>query len=394
MTINDLKRENCCGCTGCQAVCPKNAISMQMDKQGFFYPVIDDTSCVKCGLCYKVCTESYARKNDCIECFAVKNNDFDIVCKSSSGGVSNGLCKKCIDQGGIVYGVAYDNALRVVTTRVDTYAACDKFYGAKYVQTSQEKSFGAVLKDLQDGKLVLFFGTSCHVAGLLSFLNVKKCDTAKLITVDLICHGVPSPLLFANYIDFLGGSQKITNVIFRNKKDQTGKSLLLVPWRHGDINCCIEYKNGKRKVSTLKSEIYRNLFWTDNCLRPQCYQCKYVGEKKASDITIGDFWGIEKAHPEVADHYGVSSVLIHTEHGRNFFFSCEDFSLTPSTFEKISAKNMKRPTAKPSTYDEFWRDYESGGFKLIAKKYGRYNFRGVLRKTFLHKIWCKIRYGK
>lgn len=396
MNIENIKKTDCCGCTGCKSICPQNAITMQPDEQGFLYPSIDEEKCNDCGLCFKVCTASNSYKKKAIDCFAAKNKDAVVIANSSSGGVSNALAKLTIDNGGVVYGVAYDDELNVVTMKAESYSELEKFYGSKYVQTDERDCFSNIYNDLKKNKNVLFFGTSCHVAGLLSFLEKKRCDVSGLITVDLICHGVPSPKLFREYISFIGGKEKIKNVHFRNKKDKSGSGLLTAPWRFGTYNCGLEYKNGKREVNSLKSRLYLNLFTSNNCLRPSCYQCQYIGEEKPADITIADYWGIEEAHPEMADNYGVSALIIHAGKGLEFLNSCKDLEVIGSTIEKIARKQgmMSKASPKAVTYEQFWRDYKKKGFAYVAKKYGGYNFRGLLRNsTFLHGLWTKIRYG-
>ena len=226
-TIGQIKKEDCCGCTACMSVCPKSAISMQEDEQGFIYPSIDGAKCVDCGLCLKVCNAAISYKADVVDSYAVKNSNKEILKKSTSGGISDAIARKCITNGGVVYGVIYDEDYKVVTARLSSEGDLEKLYGSKYVQTNPMSTFISAYEDLNAGKEVVYFGTSCHVAGLLSYLDAKKCNRERLTTVDLICHGTPSPKVFADYIDWLKEDKGFQSFQFRTKTK---------PWGYGSKN--------------------------------------------------------------------------------------------------------------------------------------------------------------
>lgn len=389
-TIESLSKEKCCGCSACEAVCPKKAIIMSSDEQGFLYPTVDHEECVSCGLCLKVCTAKSVVNAGVVASYAAINRNDDVLKESSSGGVSNAIARYVVANSGVVYGVVYDSEFKVVTQRLDTVESLNRLYGSKYVQTNPKDSFRNVYKDLLGGHLVVYFGTSCHVAGLLAYLREKKVDQSKLITVDLICHGVPSPKLFGDYIAWLNRSGRLVKFDFRTKSK---------PWGYGSKNygCRITYRSilGRRhvkKVDTLKARVFLNLFFSNTCLRPYCYDCPYAAVEKPADITIADFWGCKEEEPDAFTEKGVSAVLAHTEKGKKLIETLPDLEWKETTIDKIAKKQAmtKASTPKSTSYDRFWSDYYANGFKYIASKYGKYNAKEWLRKTGAYRLLVKI----
>lgn len=385
--ISIIKKEECCGCSACVACCNVNAIQMIPDEKGFLFPYVND-ACISCGACVKVCN-SKVFYNNCISGFAVKNKNKQVLKKSSSGGISHALCSEIIRNNGVVYGVAYDDDYKVITKRAETILECEAFFGSKYVQTDPKDSFNSVFADLKAGRSVLFFGTSCHVAGLYSFLRSRKCQLDKLYTVDLICHGVPSPKLFEEYITFLKKDRKgFKDFSFRTKE---------YPWGYGSKNfgCTIYWNNGKKEVDTAKSKIYLKLFFSNNCLRDYCHSCPFAGINKPADLTIADYWGCDKEHPEFFDNNGVSAVLVQTEKGQKLLDSLRGIDALESTIEKIKNKqgNLNSASLKNSESEKFWEYYRNNGFIALAKKYGDYYWKGKLKSTRLFNTFDRIRTG-
>lgn len=393
LNISCVDKNNCCGCKACLSVCPRNAIVFDTDDCGFAYPVIQDDKCVGCGLCLDVCKCSEEYKYPILECYAAKCVDKKIVLNSSSGGVMYSFFKQVIDNGGVVFAAAFNSELELVYQKANTIRECMPFHGSKYVQADSRDSFIAIEKALKDERQVLYVGTSCYVARLKAYLNMKKCSVENLITVDFICHGVPSPGIFKEYVEWINKNNEVETVMFRNKMKHSGEKLE-TPWKFGRYNCAILYKNGKREVNTLKSRVFLNLFTSNNCLRSNCYSCRYTCEEKPADITVSDFWGIEEAHPEFADNYGVSAIMVHTENGKCFLEGSSDLLVMNSCIEKISKKQgmLRSPAKKGEQYDDFWALYKKNGFISIAKKYGDYGIIGWLRNSKLYEIWSKIRY--
>lgn len=372
----DIKTFDCTGCFACYNVCTNNAITMTENEEGFKFPKIDQYKCSNCGLCERVCiikkdniSNSFTQK-----AFGAKNKDLIERKQSQSGGVFYVLAKHVLSQGGVVYGAIIDDDFVVKHFRANSLESAQKIRGSKYVQSDLGKNFISVKEDLKCGKKVLFSGTPCQIAGLKNYLN-KQYDN--LILVDLICHGVPTPKLVKDYINWQEKRLKtsIDKIQFRDTELSWGQ------------NSESLYFKGKKKTFG----IYSKLFLSNNALRESCYTCKFASTKKLSDITIGDFWGIEAVNKNFKDKKGVSSVIINSTCGEKLWqevsesleiFSCEVGDITKSN------KNLVRPTLKPKSRTEFWEDYQKG-FGFIAKKYGGNNIKGKSKriiKKFLGKI--------
>jgi len=201
----------------------------------------------------------------------------------------------------------------------------------------------------------------------------------------LICHGVPSPGLFDDYIGFLKKDNLFDHFEFRTKK---------MPWGYGSKNfgCTIYRKDGSQKIDTVKARMFLKLFFSNNCIRPYCHACPYTSIRKPADITLADYWGLKEEHPEFMDEKGVSAVITHNEKGDSYFRSC-DISWIDSSVEKIAHKqaNLDHPSPKSKTYDDFWNVYRVSGFEGVARKYGDYNLKGYIKHTKIYTLYKKIR---
>lgn len=384
MTCESIIKEKCCGCTACVAICPHNAVKMVADEQGFLYPKINKSICIDCGLCKDVCgfNNQYETQTE-KHAYAAKHKDISIQRKSSSGGVAYALTKKMIDNRGVVYGVIYDSKQHVIYYRASSIDSINLFHGSKYVQAEiGETTFTKIKDDLEKNIPVLFIGTSCYVNGLLSFLRKKRVNMEKLTSCDLICHGVPSPKLFEDYIGFLKKETDFDHFEFRTK---------IKPWGKGSKNFgCTIYKKNKRPITdSMKARIFLSLFFSNNCLRPHCYSCEYTGVNKPADITIADYWGVDKEHPEFFDINGVSAVITHSIKGEEFFKS-SDIIFVESSIDKITRKqaNMYKPSKRSDDYELFWNIYKKSGFVGVARKFGGYNIKGFIVRS---KLYCFIK---
>ncbi len=383
--VDSIKTTECCGCSACVALCSRKAITMINNQKGFLEPEIDYNKCVNCGLCVKVCREKLDFRKQPEKAFALQIQDDDVLKKSSSGGASRALCEAMIRENGVVYGVIYTGNFDVQIYRAETLEGCDAFYGSKYIAADPGDSFQRVYSDLQSGRKVLFFCTSCYVAGLLSYLKQRRCSTEHLVTVDIICHGVPSPKIFKEYIEFVNKKHDLKSINFRSKK---------LPWKYGTYSCLLVRKNGHEEFNTLKARLFINIFCSNTCLRDCCYSCPYANTGRAADITLSDFWGLEKIHPEFYSKKGISAVQINSESGKEFFKKIDRCSVLQSKPEYVLAHNLNKPTSKNDYVEDFWSVYSEKGFIGVAKKYGDYSIRGFLRRTKIHEIWTVIRYGK
>ena len=303
--ISIKQKEKCNGCSACFNICPKRAITMQSDMEGFLYPYVDKEKCINCDLCIKVCPIEKDNKNivNNIEAIACKNKKENIRKESSSGGVFTALCEEVISKNGVVFGAAYDDKLNVHHCYVETIEDCSKFRGSKYVQSKIGETFKEVKEFLLQDKMVLFSGTPCQIAGLYSYLG-REYDN--LILVDIACHGVPSPLVFKKYLESLENKNgsKVNNVSFRDKK--TG-------WKRYSFK--VSYDD-KTTSEIAYDNIYMKGFLSDIYLRPSCYECKFKKPITYADLTLADYWGIDNIHPKFDDDKGTSLVLINTFKGK------------------------------------------------------------------------------
>ena len=311
----DIKnKKDCCGCYGCENICPKNCIKMIDDNEGFWYPKVDSDKCIDCGLCDKVCPVKHsARKEDRdIEYFACKSLNNSSREKSSSGGVFNILYNYVIENNGAVFGVSFDDDLNVRHSVAETMKECEQFRGSKYVQSRLSNTYNEVKDKLNINQIVLFSGTQCQVNGLNLFLR-KKYDN--LITVEIICHGVPSPKVHKKYLDIKSKeyNSEVKSVNFRDKR---------IGWKK--FSYTLEFKSGQVYSKDLSQDIYMQGFLKDLYLRPSCYECTSKNYKSNADISLADYWGIQNIHPEIDDDKGTSLVLVNTEKGKKVFQIIKD----------------------------------------------------------------------
>lgn len=306
--IQIIDKHNCCGCSACSSICPKHCITMQADNEGFLYPKVNETDCIDCGLCEKVCHELHPFKERKPEkVYAAINKDEELRLKSSSGGIFYLLAEKTITEGGVVFGARFDEQWQVVIDYAETMEGVKAFMGSKYVQARMATAYADAKRFLTEGRKVLFSGTPCQIAGLHHFLR-KPYDN--LLSVDIICHGTPSPKVWGMYLDEVvaAGRKAINDVQFRNKRNG---------WKA--FNFTMEYNKDEQSVSLCshhQQNHFMRAFLRDMILRPSCYQCQAKSGRSHSDITIADFWGINTEMPEMDDDKGTGLVLVNTDKGR------------------------------------------------------------------------------
>lgn len=351
-----IDKKNCCGCNACASICPKQCITMKEDCEGFLYPHVDNTTCIECGLCEKVCNEIHPyEKRVPKQVLAAINKNIDVRMKSSSGGMFYILAEKTIKEGGIVFGACFDADWQVVITYAEDLKGIEAFMGSKYVQARIGNAYKDVKKFLLEGRKVLFSGTPCQVAGLHKFLR-KSYDN--LLTVDFVCHGTPSPKVWNLYLKgVLQEIKSIHNIEFRNKKNG---------WKNFNFN--LVYDKNNETVSLLSpasQNHYMKAFLQDIILRPSCYDCKVKELRSQSDITIADFWGIEKLFPNIDDDKGTSLVFINTDIGANALdFTSIEYLETE--YDKV--KNLNKAciySSAPHPKRDFFFDRLNRGENLI-----------------------------
>lgn len=302
--VSKLDKKFCTGCSACLNVCPVGAIEMKTDENGFSHPFVND-KCVNCGLCEKTCP-SLSEKlhlNKEPKCFAVWANDKKRA-SGSSGGVFACLAEHIIDEGGVVYGAAFEKGCRKLKhIAINTKIELPKIYKSKYVQSEVGEAFADVKKNLENDKPVLFSGTPCQVDGLKAYLGK---DYDNLFTVDILCHGVPSPMAFNKFLDEVAKGREIVSVDFRDKKHGWG-TLISVTFADGSVH--YDYYNGN----------YFRAFLSGLSMRESCLSCKYAQPNRVGDITLGDFWGVQNFKKEWNDGKGTSLVLCNSKKGLNLF---------------------------------------------------------------------------
>ena len=350
--INIQDKHLCCGCEACVNACPKHCISFKEDEEGFRYPQVDQSVCIDCGLCEKVCpVTNQAESHKPIAVYAAKNTNEEELLKSSSGGIFILLAKLILHQGGVVFGAKFDKNWDVIHAYAETEEEAQAFMGSKYVQSQIGNTYSLAKNFLKQGRKVLFSGTPCQIAGLKQFLG-KEYDN--LLTIDVICHGVPSPKVWQRYIDeiksnafkkektiyyphALGKSTdvQIESIFFRDKR--TG-------WKEYSFTFSLveALAEGKKNTISLSHEYhedpYMKLFLRDLILRPSCYQCPAKGGKSQSDMTIADFWGVERCYPDLVDERGVGLMVIKSGKGLQAMSSLQ-FELQKVSFEDAIAGN-------------------------------------------------------
>mgnify|MGYP002647920137 CR=1 FL=1 len=349
--------DNCTGCRACEQLCPKHCIAMRPDKEGFATACVDEEKCVDCGLCRKSCPQN---RTDLLNqtahrTIAVRLKDEGTLHKSASGGAFAGLAAAVINQGGVVFGVRYNEDLKAIHAKAESQEELYPLLSSKYVQSDTGSAYQEVKDYLMTGRLVLFSGTGCQVAGLKSYLKV---DYDNLILIDLVCHGVTSPLLFQKYIEMLSKKHgaKIEEYDFRDKSGGWGLGY--------------KYKY-KYKYGLCTLDPYYKYFLDGTAYRECCYSCKYAKTERCGDITIADYWGIEKFHPSFYSYKGVSLVLLNTEKGNLFWeksSNCFEWIESKLEYAVVENGNLQKPTRRKAEvrdhiYDEINTLPAAGYFK-------------------------------
>lgn len=366
-----VSKNECTGCTLCKNICPKGAITMDEDKNGFKYPRIDKNKCINCGLCRKKCPineQNYNKlKNNYICIYGAKHKKNEIREQSSSGGIFTAISDYILKHNGVIYGAVLDDENKVRHIRATTLEERNKLRGSKYVQSELDNVFQLIKNDLKDDKLVLFVGTPCQNAGLKVYLGKEY---KNLLQCDFVCHGVPSPLLWEEFKSFLENKKnvKIKDFKFRDKKNG---------WHTHTES--VEFKDGTVDNSSMPSQANKFMFMSALTYRKSCYECKFTTIKRVSDITISDYWGIEKQNLGYDDNKGVSLIIINTDKGKNCFENIKkEIDYIEAELDSCLQPQLIGPVKKPKKYDKFWKDYHNKGYEYVLKKYTIYGFKNRL----------------
>lgn len=401
------RKEDCCGCTACESICPQNCIKMETDEEGFFYPMVSSNRCIDCNKCINVCPIKYSRNHTKVnEEKRIKKMDINFIIKksanipdcwiafnkndyirenSTSGGLFTAFAEHILDKGGSVYGVIIDEDMNVVHDSTTKAEELESFRGSKYVQSNQVGIYKKVKNDLLTNKWVLYTGTPCQVNGLIRYLGNKHYE--KLLTMDVICHGVGSPEYWKNYTDYITDKfkSKIKKVHFREKTYGYNSACLAVYLLNGS-SCQKDHDN----------DFYWSAFSKCYIFRPSCYECEFKTCTHVSDFTVGDYWDSSNLPSKFKTAEGCSLLLVHTNKGK---------IILSQVSNKLEIKEEELRTAllvngghqpsmliassyKPTKRDEFMSDMKKLKIDQLINKYipisRKQSLKGVL-KPILYK---------
>lgn len=378
--INIIDKTKCNGCHACMQKCPKNAIKMVKDEEGFLYPHVDIDLCIDCGLCKKVCAEiAPAKLSERSQVYAAYRRNFEKRMQSASGGIFACLAEYVLSKNGVVFGAAFDDDWVLKHHYIESISELKKLQGSKYVQSIIGNSYCDAESFLKKGKIVLFSGTPCQIQGLKKYLSK---DYSNLLTVDLFCHGVPSPEVWNEYLKIMSKNRKLKSFCQRDKQNGITNAPLVFEFDNGDV---------------LRQEYNKNLFirgFISNLyLRRSCYYCSFKGIERCSDITIGDFWGADKFHPDFYDDYGVSAIVVHSDTGREYLSKIEnDINIISSNYEEVIEQNecIIKPVNLNEKREIFFSLWKSKGLAKSIKKLEnpiKKNTASELYHNFRHIMW-------
>lgn len=364
----DYNKYNCCGCRACEQVCPKLAIIMQTDGEGFFFPQIDTSKCINCGLCNKVCPIEVGDKSEIqpFEIFAAQYQNDKLLKNSSSGGMFSLIAMFVFEKGGAIYGAAFDDNMYLRHIRITDKEKLNKLMGSKYVQSDIGNTYRQARKDLENGLFVYFTGTPCQIQGLKLFLRK---DYDNLLTTDLVCHGTPSYKIFANTMHHIERKKhgRIYSYLFRDKS--------VGGWS------CSSSSSSYRRIKDDKEfflprnndmSAYYNAFISGNIMRYVCYRCPFANIYRVSDITLADCWGIDTIAPDFPNmKKGVSTVLINTQKGKIVWKAICDKTIYRQISETDAVSNNANlhhasilPDGRATCYNLAFNDYDKFLYKF------------------------------
>lgn len=401
MILDSLDKIKCCGCSACQQACPKSAIEMIHDQDGFLYPRVNRDCCSNCGLCDKSCpilNSEKAKNSEFQNAYAAINQDKTILKKSSSGGVFSAIAQYVLSQNGIVCGAAFNEDNSVSHLIIDKIEDLEKLRGSKYLFSENAGTYSIVRDFLKNGRIVYFTGTGCQVAGLKTFL---KKDYDNLITSDILCHGTPSFKMFKAFVNRYENSEHkhILKYFFRDKT--------ICGW--SCTSSALSYDKNPEHAKYIPFHpifnAYFNAFISGSVNRESCYQCEFTTERRCGDITLADYWGVEKYHSKMDSLDGVSFILVNNEKGRFIFDKIKDnlqFEKTNPDWVAIINHNLREQTPRPPQRDSIYKKLAENPNELvdsfIVKDFGKARFKFWIKRLLrvnekLYRKLYKIKRG-
>lgn len=362
--INLKRTEDCCGCSACAGVCPKQCITIKEDFEGFYYPSIDVESCVFCGKCNNVCPVLNVKKEEKFQQtgYVVQSLDDNVLKESTSGGVFTAIASYILDEGGYVVGASLDDNFRVKHIIVDNKGDLWKFRNSKYVQSYISPTiYREIKKYIREGKLVLFSGTGCQVEGIYRYIGESYSNN--LLCVDVVCRAVPSPLIFEKYIEYQTNRRKskICSLRFRDKH-----------YGYQFPTLTISSSNKSHYHRGIESDPWLRAFFSGICNRPSCHECVFKKRYRISDMTIWDCFNYESRFPEMKPNAGATNVLVHTEKGRHVFDKIKISLIVKdvdSNQQVSEIKQMTEPTQKHPKRYKFFQDALILDGTMLFEKY-------------------------
>lgn len=357
--ISIKNKQDCSGCEACKNGCPKDCIEMTRDEEGFLYPKVNTERCIECNVCNNICPILNPPNNEIYShSYAGQIKNEDVRKRSSSGGIFSALAEKIIAEGGSVFGAAFDENFCVHHIEVKNIGELDKLRGSKYTQSEIGDSYRQVKEILNDNRKVLFTGTACQIAGLKKYLGRNYNN---LYTVDVLCHGVPSPKLWKKYI--------------AEKEKQYGAAVERISFRHKKYGWKIFsveflFKNSTEYILPFGKDPYMRFFLSNISLRPSCHNCRFNKLDRPSDITIGDAWGIDNIHPELDDDKGTSVIIVRGEKGNQLFDAIkDDLVFLEDDVDKLVPPNSGgRKSVKPhNKREKFFKEIDNKDVNDLLK---------------------------
>ena len=385
--INIQNKVYCCGCNACGDACPKQAITFKTDNEGFWYPEVNMNKCIDCGLCEKVCpiiNVKELKKNDLSEsiCYAAEHKNLEVVFDSTSGGLFSALADIMYKSGGYVGGAVFNEDFKSVRQFISNDKKdLSRLRSSKYLQSSLEGFYSQVRDLLKAGENVLVCGSPCQMAALRAFLRK---DYDNLIIADYICRGINSPKVWGKYIDSFEERYGHKVIYAKAKSKEYG-------WRNLTQKMILD--DGKSYYETrTQSNFTKGYLQTGVYCRPSCYDCKFKGYPRISDITLADFWGIEKVNTSMEKNLGTSLVMINSKKGERFFETVKGrINYVQVPFNSIEAGNRSlNLSVDPPKVDrkQFFEDLDKMTFLQIADKYIK------TPKSKREKIKAPLRYAR